>query len=433
MLNCIYPQILCRNFPKTVGRPSPGILGIVIHTIEEDYQAAASAQAATGDLAGNSEHGYHFFIGSLGNVLQTESIENWLPNLYFSFSPSVNWIPGYNSTSNPNADADPYVIHIALASINQQNVYPVCHRVGMTQPQYEALVNLICCINTWLITPITVDDDHVVTPDKILYNVENLAKYRDFVLPPSLFVDASTEGCAIRAAEAGVVGVPPDVPLVPVPVLVPACCDVNALDIIALTNIVNALTLQVNSLITVVNTSVPLAQAAYDEAIATKIYLASIKNCLDCLCPSDISHGRIEYQIINEVDKQIILPNVNRWINFATKITDLVPHRVQPGPLWTVALDTGVYPASVSLRLAPSDYCVGCKVWLEVTICGITTRIEQLVILTAGIQTVTLNWSGNLTVVGNCNDIHFSIGTDSTLGTPPYKILECATVIIDVV
>jgi hypothetical protein len=423
MLNCNFSKIICSSFPRTVGRPAEGILGIVIEWITEEALNAATAQATVASSTFQNIRGFHYYIGNLGNVYETESIQNSIPNLYFSYHPSINYLPGYDSNTNPNVNPDPYFIYIALCSVNALSP-------AITDAQYNALVNLICCINQAY--NIAVDASHIITPDDLNYSIENVRDYRDFILPASLFADASEAGCTLRASipESGSGGSSSPGTVIPP---IPACCDDNAADIIALSNQVNSLSLLVTSLINSVNSAVPLAQAAYDQAKETAIYLAGLRHCFDCLCPSDLSHGRIEYQLVNENDRLAVLPNVNRWINFPTKITDLIPERVQTGPLWTVQLDQGTYPAEVNLRFSPSDYCVGCKVWLDVVICGVKTRIAQQVILTAGVQVVNLNWSGSLIIpVSGCNDIHFETSTNTTLGTPAYKILECATVKIDV-
>lgn len=421
-MSCNFEELLCNQFPITVGRPAGDPVGIVIHITDRDAINIASTQAITSKWLVRNQlaAGYHFVVEYDGNVIQLQHITDVVPNLHHAWIPTVDWLP-YHPANNPNPNPDPYVVHVALASIAKG-----C--TGMTEAQYLALQQIICCIlETYPNLPLT----NIVTPDEINRDPSEpyLLAYEDFSIPSTLVIDttrrcaslgggSSTSGCDEGSGDggAGVNGIPP----------VPACCDANTAAIAGLQLQINNLTGLVLGLIPTINTSAPLAQAAYDEVQSMRLYLESVKHCLDCLCPADVAKGVIEYRLQAVGDAQVVTPNVNRWINFASKITDLVPERVMTGPLWTANLDGGTHNAEVSVRYAPADYCAGCKVWLDIVQCGVRTRVAELT-LTGGVQPVTISWNGAITITTPCPDLHFETGTDSTLGTPSYKVVEYAS------
>ncbi len=421
-MNCNFERLICNHFPITVGRPCGDPVGIVIHIDKRDALSIATEQATQSKwlLRGMTATGYHFVVEGSGHVLQLQNITDTVPNLHYAWMPAVTWLP-YDPLSNPNPNPDPYVIHIVLASRPDS-----CD--GMTSEQYDALVQIICCIReTYPNLPLT----NIVTPDEINRDPSSpyLMLYEDFTIPPVLAIDAAScevlggVPCGGEVADCGHDGGSGGGGSVGA---VPACCDANAAAIAGLQLQINSLTGLVVGLIPVINAAAPLAQAAYDEVQSIRLYLASIQSCLECLCPADLAKGVIEYRLQAAGDALIVTPVVNRWINFADKITDLVPERVTPGPLWTANLDGGTHNAEVSVRYAPSDYCTGCKVWLDIVQCGVRTRLAELV-LTAGIQPVTISWNGAITITTPCPDLHFETGTDSTLGTPSYKVVEYAS------
>lgn len=424
-MSCNFQRLECNKFPITVGRPCGDPVGIVLHINERDSVSIAADQAnQSKELLKNiPAMGYHFTIESSGHVIQLQNITDTVPNLHYAWLPAVSWLP-FNALSNPNPNPDPYVIHIVLASYP-----PECD--GMTVQQYDALVQIICCIReTYPNLPLA----NIVTPDLINRDpsASYLAPYEDFTIPSTLAIDAASctgfggvpcnagetasNECGGSSSGSGGTGMP----------AVPACCVANAAAISGLQLQINNLTGLIVGLIPVINASAPLAQAAYDEVQSIRQYLASVQACLECLCPADIARGVIEYRLQAETDALVVTPVVNRWINFPTKITDLVPERVQTGPLWTANLDGGTFNAEVSVRYAPADYCAGCKVWLDIVQCGVRTRLTEIV-LTGGVQPVTVAWNGAITITTPCPDLHFETGTDSTLGIPSYKVVEYAS------
>lgn len=421
-MSCDFEQLLCNQFPITVGRPVGDPVGIVVHVTDKDAINIASTQAITSKwlVRNQPAAGYHFVVEYNGNVIQLQHVTDVVPNLRYAWIPTVDWLP-YHPTNNPNPDPDPYVVHIALASVAKG-----C--TGMTEAQYIALQQIICCIlETYPNLPLT----NVVTPDEINRDPSEpyLLAYEDFSIPSTLAIDttrrcaslgggSSTSGCGEGSGDSGsgVIGMP----------LTPACCDANTAAIAGLQLQINNLTGLVLGLIPVINSCAPMAQAAYDEVQSIRIYLESVKNCLDCLCPADVAKGVIEYHLQAANDAQVVTPNVNRWINFASKVTDLVPERVMVGPLWTANLDGGTHNAEVLVQYMPADYCAGCKVWLDLVQCGVRTRVAEIT-LTGGVQPVTITWNGAITITTPCPDLHFETGTDSTLGTPSYKVVEYAS------
>lgn len=157
-------------------------------------------------------------------------------------------------------------------------------------------------------------------------------------------------------------------------------------------------------------------------------YLAAIKPCIECLCPTVVTTGIIEYQIPGDACASNnpfykITPNISRHINFSVRVTDLQPFAVEPGPLWVANLPGGTWTTDVEVKIAPAEYCEGCTVWLDLIHCGQRTRVAVKT-LSSGLQPVTINWSGDITVLAQCHDLHFEVGTDSTLGTPAWKCIE---------
>lgn len=422
-MTCDFERLICNQFPITVGRPCGDPIGIVIHKSNIDAISIAANQAITSKwlVKNQPAAGYHFVVESDGNIVQLQNITDTVPNLHFAWIPSVTWLP-YDPLNNPNPDPDPYVIHISLASIADS-----CGE--MTPEQYAALLQIICCV---LLTYPNLPLTNIVTPDMINRDpaAPYLSAYEDFTIPSTLAVDAtqhcasfgggsSSADCGSGSGSSGgdgAVGMP----------AIPACCEANTAAIAGLQVQINNLTAVIAGLITTINNCAPLAQAAYDETQSIRIYLGSIQDCLACLCPADVAKGVIEYHLQAANDALAVTPNVNRWINFASKLTDLVPERVQVGPLWTANLDGGTHNAEVLVQYMPADYCAGCKVWLDLVQCGVKTRVAELT-LTAGIQPVTITWNGAITITTPCPDLHFETGTDSTLGIPSYKVVEYAT------
>lgn len=426
MANCNFEKIICSDFPVTPGRIVGDPIGIVVECSPDDADTMLLTQASTDKrLVRNSRiSGFHFIIALNGNIFQLANVADTVPNLYHAYIPAVSWIP-YDPLLDPHHNPDPYCIYIGLAS------QVSCS--GMSEEQYQSLVRICCCIQ--IAYPLfDMDAAHVVSPDKI--NADPFGPYLDvyqnFEIPSTLFADVDdclnsrgkfkevsiVNGECVEGIGGIGVGMDPNIP--------PDCCIDNAAAIVVLQAQIDALKLTVEGLVTEVNATLPLAQAAYEETQSIRQYLASIADCLKCLCPADLNEGVIEYRLQAATDALVVSPNVNRWLNFPEKISDLVPERVHVGPLWTVDLDGGTHDAEVTVRYAAAEYCAGCKVWIDMVQCGVRTRIQENV-LTAGVQVVTITWTGSLIITTPCPDLHFETGTDSTLGSPSYKVVEYAS------
>jgi hypothetical protein len=162
----------------------------------------------------------------------------------------------------------------------------------------------------------------------------------------------------------------------------------------------------------------PKVNAIELDVEGIRIWAASAKDCLDCLCKTTSYSDPIEYITDpSRADMNCFVPNVNRWLQFPLRISDLNPAAVRLGALWGVNLPANKYKTEIHLELPPINYCTGCKVWVELVQCGTRTRIIEQV-MTAGLQPLTLDWVQDLTIISPCPDLHFEIGTDTTLNMP---------------
>lgn len=410
--NCHFEQIICSQFPVTQ-RTAPPVAFVIEYT-KDDLSSVVGDQASTYPQTGSArQRGYHYAIGIEGHVVELIDPDKAVGNIYVAWNPGPTYIP----TDPPAINPDPYHVYIVLTGVRR-----ACD--GMTTAQYVSLVRTICCIRQRY----GMSQVIITTPDQI--NRDPMApwleEYAEWELPSELIVDALQceenlivlpRPCDGAGSGGGVSGEAPT----------PACCVELNLRVLTVEQQMAAITEQFAILVEAVNNTLPLAQAAYEETQSIRQYLNSIDECLKCLCPANTYKGVIEYHLVATTDALVLTPNVNRWVNFPTKISDLTPERVQAGPLWTVDLDGGTHSAEVLIRLASADYCAGCTVWLDIVQCGVRTRLQTNV-LTAGIQIVNIAWSGNLTITTPCPDLHFEVGTDSTLGPVGSKLIDYGSV-----
>lgn len=435
MLNCQFPRLLCNNFPITVGRPSGQPTGIVLHYLPEDLATLAATQASANKKLwrNGSPKGYHFLVENDGTSLYLNFVQDTVPNLYLTQSPSAAAIALIGAlTINP----DPFVIHIGLTSV-QDPCAP------LTGNQYLELVRIVCCL-VGQYPQILVDAGHILTACDFRSDFcEECTDDVPPVVPPTLFDD-------VLNCQAG--GSPVNIPGAPT-FTIPPCCTENAADILVLQGQVALLITQIGGLTTTVGTfdaritALELWRIAVQEpindavtqytAIAADLqslhtYLSTVQNCLACLCPADLSRGTIEYVLESEAAKLFVTPYINRHLNFPTKILDFSPEAVQAGPLWSVDLPGGNYTVELEIRFAAAEYCAGCIVWLDVVQCGVRTRLLTQV-ETGGLSVVTLNYAGTIAIVTPCPDLHWEVGTDNTLGIPAGITVEYGRVRITTV
>lgn len=418
LLNCTFRQVPCNLFPVLEGRAQITPAIIVLHYLHDTMDAVAIAQATTSKRLskGKFVEGYHFLVDVTGFSAQLVDMEDSVPNLYQILNPTIP-LPVTGATG-----VDSALFHIGLTGMDLP-----CQT--FTEAQYWELVRVICCI-TNNYPDIIPSATTVVLPTAINASQTNLEYYDESFIPDTLYADAIA--CVSREAALPFVNYPfPQdtgtgaTATTGCNEVLTECCETNTADIVLLKQRLTVLEALVATLNDGVQTALANYQALVDQVKATNTYLASIKTCLACLCPADVAEGAIEYILQGVAQYQTVLPNINRWINFASKVTDLTPEIVQAGPLWTIDLPGGTHAAEVEVKFSSAEYCAGCKVWLEMVQCGVRTRITEQT-LTSGLQSVTITWSGDITITTPCPDLHFEVGTDSTIGTPATKTIEYA-------
>lgn len=151
--------------------------------------------------------------------------------------------------------------------------------------------------------------------------------------------------------------------------------------------------------------------------------------CIECICPLQVADGIIEYRLDGGSNPHVIVPNVTRRINFATKVTDLNPEVVQVGGLWSaVSLPIGNHLIEVEVVFEQTEVCAGCQFWLDIIHCGERTRIATQTMTLNGPESPMLSYVGNLTVTNLCPDTYFEVGTNCNTGVPAFKRILSAVV-----
>lgn len=429
-VRCTFAELNCVLFPKRTRPGQP--LAIVIHYLADDFTTVINNQIIqTPQTANyNTAVGYHYVIGDTGISTKLAEPLFQLPNLHAYSTPT--WA-GKPSSGNGATDPDEIVIHVALANITLP-----CD--SYTLAQYNELVRLLCCLIAQFHTTISPDANHVLLPPGI--DASQTDYYDDSEIPSQLFTDVST--CLGGG----------DIPLDEEEIS--NCCTDNAALITALaarvTTAETALATAITDIDTLqgqvadlldwkdviqaqVNTQQTVVDGVDAQTDNNSTYLASIKACLDLVCPTVSACAVIEYAYASSLHNQIIVPNVNRIVNFAAKISDQNPAVVRAGPLWKANLQAGVYNIVVAARFTSALWAAGNKVWLELVACGVRTRIAE-VTLTAGTQVVTISsetnayspWDGQYEIESACPDFHIEIGTNSV--STGSKTVDNASIVI---
>lgn len=434
--SCYFAKVSCAGFPTRTRPDQP--IAIVIHYLSADYttvmnsQIIQTAQTAQWDTA----QGYHYVISDTGITIELVNPTLQIPNLHEYTNPTWTEQP---EDGAGETDPDEVVIHVALT-----NIQLPCN--SYTQAQERELIRLLCCLVEAFNSTISVTSNHIFLPPAI--DAEQTDYYDGSSIPDELLTDVS-------ACLSGDIVFPGDNPATA------SCCDTitEAQEELAervttaegkitdLEDEVEALTERVVELEQWQATVAPgLAEslAKYDALVlqvqGLQQYLASIQPCLDTVCPANLSCGVIEYSLSQAQDFQAVNPNINRWVNFPDKISDLSPATVRAGALWTANLPAGNYGIVVTARLSSSDYVNGEKVWLELVYCNQRIRIAEKT-LTTGAQVVNIDsdtdkttaWDDEdqeITIASPCADFHIEIGTDSISSIPAYKTLENASIVI---
>jgi hypothetical protein len=380
----------------------------------------------------NTAVGYHYLVSNTGIAIRLANPLEQIPNLHSYNQESWEGKPGSGAGAT---DPDEIAIHIALT-----NIQLPCNT--LTQAQQRELVRVLCCVIAAFNSTLEADPDHIILPDDI--DISKADYYDGSVLPESLF--AQTGECLNG-----------NVPTLFTEEEAENCCEDNSTAITTLEETVETLQDNVNQLVTDLAeaTAKIAALESWEEQVSPlieatstqytsltgqvqsiRIFLASIKSCLDSVCPANVNCGIIEYSLSQVGDAQVVVPNYDRHINFPDKISDLNPLSVTIGPLWSANLPAGTYEVVVTARLSNASYANGNKVWLHLVQCGVKTKIAE-VVLSAGAQTVEIDSSDNgdmteewgdedqkILITTPCPDLHIEIGTDTASG----KVLENASI-----
>lgn len=424
-MSCYFAKLSCVSFPTEVRAGQP--IGIVIHYLSEDFSTVVNNQLLqTTQLANyDTAVGYHYVISHTGVVVELIAPLVQVPNLhaYTDHTWSEKPASGVGAT-----DPDEITIHIALTNITLP-----CQ--SLTNQQNLNLVRVLCCLIEAFNTTISADEGSIILPYVI--DGDQTDYYDGSALPEDLFTDIAAclsgdgEGDdeeenenseLITALTARVVTLEEDL-------------EAAQTAITALEGQVEDLEEWQETISATVATLQTNMEAALEQVDDNATYLGSIKSCLDEVCPNVVSCGVVEYVLTQAGSYQLVNPNVNRRINFAEKVSDLIPPVVRVGPLWKANLNGGNYTLFVSARLSSAAYPAGAKVWLEMVLCSERTRIAEIT-LNAGTQTVELDtddeaydgFDGTLTIESACPDFHIEIGTDSVASG--VKTMENASIVI---
>lgn len=427
--SCYFPSLDNSSFPTKTRPGSPTV--IVIHYTALDYSTVINRQLTTSSRSTdyNDATGYHYVISGSGLIVEMIPSLVQVPNLHsYNDETWANKPSSGNGATNP----DEIAIHVILCNMALPST-----EIGTTQ--YLSLVRLLCCLVSAYDTTISPDSGRIILPNEI--DIDLTDDYDGTSLPEDLFTDIST--CVSGGVGSG--GGSGSA----------SCCADNEDLIVALTGRVTelegnveTLTSDLATLETLVGTidawktattatlaTVQTQVASVSEQVDDNAeYLGSIKSCLDTVCPNVMPCGEIAYGLAVPENHQLVIPNINRRINFAEEISDLIPKAVRVGPLWRANLNQGNYTLEVTAQLASAAYAAGKKVWLELVYCQDTVRIAE-VTLNAGTQIVNISsdsnaygdWNGSLAIITTCSDFHIEIGTDDATGT---KTLGNASIVI---
>lgn len=434
MIGCNFAEIDCVGFPSRARTGEP--IAIVIHYLADDYTTVRDSQIVQTVQTANFDTaiGYHYLISDLGISTRLANPTLWIPNLHEYTSPTWSEIPDEGDPGHDNPDE--VVIHIALTNISLP-----CN--SYTDAQALELVRLLCCLKQAFNSTIDLDADHIFLPP--ILDVNQTDYYDGSELEDSIIADA------IECINTGNVGSLLD------QIINPNCCDDNETAIAALDTRIDTLETTATTLTAAVaaldarldiveawqatnQDMIDLLSTQYpgitEELQSIREFLATVKTCIDEVCPNNSYCGIIQYSLTQVGNFQRIFSNINKIVNFAEKIVDLNPAAVRIGPLWRVNLLAGTYQFVVSARLSEAEYAEGDKVWLNLVSCGVRTKIAEIT-LEAGSDTVEIsttnnlfdNWDNNVVFSAPCSDTHIEIGTDSEV-TPGYKTLEYANIVI---
>ena len=123
-----------------------------------------------------------------------------------------------------------------------------------------------------------------------------------------------------------------------------------------------------------------------------------------------------------------LTPNVPVWINFPNQVIDTEPQTVLPGPLWAASLERPcMNTIEVSVTIDPSEWCVGEKAWIDIVICGQTTRLQTWTAPSNGPQpALVLTGNTMVTVPPECRDVHVVSGVSDV--TTPNKVISSGNI-----
>lgn len=434
-IHCNFGQPDCTAFP-TKTRPTASPLAVVIHLLADDFTTVMNNQIiqTVQTVNYNTAVGYHYLVSNTGIAIKLVNPLEQVPNLHNYNEPAWEGVPESGAGST---DPDEIVVHVALTNISLP-----CNT--LTQAQQRELVRVLCCVVAAFNSTLEADDSHIFLPDVL--DISQADYYDGSSLPESLF---SQTGECLNG----------NVPSLFTALDEENCCTENSEAIEALQETVETLQGNVSDLVTNLATAIarigeleewqesaaPIIETVgtkYDalsgELQSIRIFLASIKACLDEVCPAVDNCGVIEYSLSQVGDAQVVIPVYDRHINFPDKISDRNPAIVKTGPLWSADLPAGTFGVVVTARLASSSYANGNKVWLTLVECGIKTKIAELT-LSGGAQTVELDSSNEaqmtedweesdqrILITTPCPDFHIEIGTDAASG----KVLENASITI---
>jgi len=301
-----------------------------------------------------------------------------------------------------------------------------------TTEQAEAARKIICCVNRSLGTPLIIDAMSVITLNDLNSEIGQTLLY----VPAGLIAGAN-DCDAITAA--------------PLPFNVEseidqlqACCVANSAAITSLNSLlssalgsINALNGRVAALETWRASVTPQIAAAASAAASQTAaitgltaQLASIQECVDCVCPKPLPVAPIHYQLSGIGQQQVITPNADVWLNLPNQISDTNPVSVQPGAMWTAALsEPCTYRVDAVVRLRAADYCAGSQVWVDLVFGGNSMRLATFTAL-GGNSVVTLTGSTVFVVPPAINDLHLMVGTNdvSQMSASTLKIVDYADI-----
>ena len=295
---------------------------------------------------------------------------------------------------------------------------------ALTSVQYEALVNLLCCLSIDLNFPI--NETSIITEYDLDENKTGIRTLPTLLIPDVI-------GCKETG---GVPELPTVADLADRIDALEECCETVKNDLAdqkaatnGLPDAVNGLTDRVNIVEgTVGDHKNRIGElegqvtALQNQILALMNILEEHKACIEKVCPTPDKCQPITYSL-EPRNSMLLTPNVPVWLNFPNKIEDTPGQdSVIPGPLWAAKLECACnYSISVEIGLEPSEYCAGRSVWVDVVVNGDKYRVET-VTPGAGNATVMLAGSIPFSVPPVVNDVHVMVGTNDV--TTPYKTVR---------